>query len=607
MRPRNVLCLTLLVTTLFGLENRNGFGQSVADRVGEQQTPQIAEPSQEGHVETDEERDVRLQWWREGKFGMFVHWGVYSTTGGLYKGQKLPNSAEWMMCRGRIPIAEYEEYAGMFNPTEFDADEFVGLAKQAGMKYLVITAKHHDGFSMFGSKCNPYNVVEATPFGRDIMRELADACQKQGIRFGFYYSQAQDWHHPGGFGNNWDKTIERVSSDKYVMEKAVPEVKQLLTEYGPIGIFWWDTPRKMSKDSFDALHSLTDLQTDVITNDRLGEDYPGDYKTFERKIPNQGPVGKDWEVCMPISGSWGYKIGDDKFKSAETLIRNLIDISHKGGNYLLNVSPTGNGTLLPQAVERLEIIGKWMEVNGESIYGTTGSPFPSLPWGRCTKKQVEDGTLLYLHVFDWPADGKLVVPGLKNQVQGAWLLNGKAKLLTAAGDEGVSVTLPAEAPNDYASVVVVKVNGTLEVEAVLPTVDSEGRLMLSVSDAFIHNNEGSQDAALRAHDDIPHIGLWTDKEAYVEWTFRAEPGNYEVLAEFSVDSPKTEFSFGLVGVPQMVEMESTGGYGKYVEKSLGTLRVEAAGEQTVRIKPNPEAWQPINLRRIELRFVPDNN
>ena len=607
MRPRNVLCLTLLVTILFGLENRNGFGQSVADRVGEQQTPQIAEPSQEGHVETDEERDVRLQWWREGKFGMFVHWGVYSTTGGLYKGQKLPNSAEWMMCRGRIPIAEYEEYAGMFNPTEFDADEFVGLAKQAGMKYLVITAKHHDGFSMFGSKCNPYNVVEATPFGRDIMRELADACQKQGIRFGFYYSQAQDWHHPGGFGNNWDKTIERVSSDKYVMEKAVPEVKQLLTEYGPIGIFWWDTPRKMSKDSFDALHSLTDLQTDVITNDRLGEDYPGDYKTFERKIPNQGPVGKDWEVCMPISGSWGYKIGDDKFKSAETLIRNLIDISHKGGNYLLNVSPTGDGTLLPQAVERLEIIGKWMEVNGESIYGTTGSPFPSLPWGRCTKKQVEDGTLLYLHVFDWPADGKLVVPGLKNQVQGAWLLNGKAKLLTAAGDEGVSVTLPAEAPDDYASVVVVKVNGTLEVEAVLPTVDSEGRLMLSVSDAFIHNNEGSQDAALRAHDDIPHIGLWTDKEAYVEWTFRAEPGNYEVLAEFSVDSPKTEFSFGLVGVPQMVEMESTGGYGKYVEKSLGTLRVESAGEQTVRIKPNPEAWQPINLRRIELRFVPDNN
>ena len=607
MRPRNVLCLTLLVTTLFGLENRNGFGQSVADRVGEQQTPQIAEPSQEGHVETDEERDVRLQWWREGKFGMFVHWGVYSTTGGLYKGQKLPNSAEWMMCRGRIPIAEYEEYAGMFNPTEFDADEFVGLAKQAGMKYLVITAKHHDGFSMFGSKCNPYNVVEATPFGRDIMRELADACQKQGIRFGFYYSQAQDWHHPGGFGNNWDKTIERVSSDKYVMEKAVPEVKQLLTEYGPIGIFWWDTPRKMSKDSFDALHSLTDLQTDVITNDRLGEDYPGDYKTFERKIPNQGPVGKDWEVCMPISGSWGYKIGDDKFKSAETLIRNLIDISHKGGNYLLNVSPTGDGTLLPQAVERLEIIGKWMEVNGESIYGTTGSPFPSLPWGRCTKKQVEDGTLLYLHVFDWPADGKLVVPGLKNQVQGAWLLNGKAKLLTAAGDEGVSVTLPAEAPNDYASVVVVKVNGTLEVEAVLPTVDSEGRLMLSVSDAFIHNNEGSQDAALRAHDDIPHIGLWTDKEAYVEWTFRAEPGNYEVLAEFSVDSPKTEFSFGLVGVPQMVEMESTGGYGKYVEKSLGTLRVESAGEQTVRIKPNPEAWQPINLRRIELRLVPENN
>ncbi|WP_372719961.1 alpha-L-fucosidase, partial [Novipirellula sp.] len=179
-----------------------------------------------------ETRDERLEWWRQAKFGMFVHWGIYSTVGGEYKGQKLPNSAEWMMARGKIPIAEYEKYAAQFNPTQFDASEFVGLAKQAGMKYLVITAKHHDGFAMFDSKANPFNVVDATPFGRDIMKELAEACQEHGIRFGFYYSQAQDWHHPGGFGNSWDKSLQRVSSDEYVMNKAVPEVKQLLTEYG---------------------------------------------------------------------------------------------------------------------------------------------------------------------------------------------------------------------------------------------------------------------------------------------------------------------------------------------------------------------------------------
>ena len=269
-------------------------------------------------VESKADRDARLAWWREGRFGMFVHWGVYSVVGGKYKGQDLPNSAEWMMARGKIPIAEYEKYAEQFNPVKFDADEFVARAKRAGMKYIVITAKHHDGFAMFGSEATDYNVVDKTPFKRDIMKELADACAEQDIKFGFYYSQAQDWHHPGGFGNGWDKTIKRVSSDEYVMEKAVPEVKQLMTDYGDVGIFWWDTPRKMSKESFDALHSLTKLQKDTITNDRLGEDYPGDYKTFERNIPQRAPVGKDWEVCMPISGSWGYKIGDDNFKSTRS-------------------------------------------------------------------------------------------------------------------------------------------------------------------------------------------------------------------------------------------------------------------------------------------------
>ena len=195
-------------------------------------------------VESESDRNARMAWWKEARFGMFVHWGIYSVVGGKHKGQDLPNSAEWMMCRGKIPISEYQEYAAQFNPIKFDADEFVGRAKRAGMKYIVITAKHHDGFAMFDSAAGDYNVVDKTPFARDIMKELADSCQKQGIKFGFYYSQAQDWHHPGGFGNNWDKSLKKVDSDEYVMKKAVPEVKQLLTEYGPISIFWWGTHRE---------------------------------------------------------------------------------------------------------------------------------------------------------------------------------------------------------------------------------------------------------------------------------------------------------------------------------------------------------------------------
>ncbi|TWU35033.1 alpha-L-fucosidase [Novipirellula artificiosorum] len=562
-------------------------------------TPVIAENKNE----TQQDRDTRMAWWREAKFGMFVHWGIYSTTGGLYKGNKLPNSAEWMMNKGRIPIAEYEQYAAQFNPAAFHADEFVGLAKQAGMKYLVITAKHHDGFSMFGSQCSPYNVVDATPFGRDIMKELADACQKQGIRFGFYYSQAQDWHHPGGMGNSWDKTIQRVSTDEYVMQKAVPEVRQLLTDYGPIGIFWWDTPRAMSQESFDSLHSLTKLQTNVITNDRLGEDYPGDYKTYERQIPAQAPVGKDWEVCMPISGSWGYKIGDDDFKSSTTLIRNLIDIASKGGNYLLNVSPTGDGTLLPPAVERLKAIGAWMSVNSESIYGTQASPFIDLEWGRCTSKRTDNGTVLYLHVFDWPTDGKLVVPGLKNEVQQASLLAGGQSLQAESTAEGVIISVPSVAPDEVASVVVVEVAGKLEIEANLPTVNRDGSVVLSANKAYIHNNEGSRQARIQVHDDTPHIGYWTDPEAFVEWTFQTtQPGEYEVQAILSVESPRTRFAFGLPGQPMSVEIESTGGYGNYVKKTLGKIRIDRSGEYTFRVKPDPDGWQPMNLRQLELRL-----
>ncbi|WP_145284365.1 alpha-L-fucosidase [Pirellulimonas nuda] len=554
-----------------------------------------------GAKETPEQRADRLQWWKSARFGMFVHWGVYSVTGGEYKGQKLPNSAEWMMNRGGIPIAEYEQYAARFNPTGFDAKAFVALAKEAGMKYIVITAKHHDGFSMFGSKSNPFNVVEATPFKRDIMKELADECQRQGLRFGFYYSQAQDWHHPGGIGNGWDKSIRRVSNDEYVREKAAPEVEQLLTEYGPIGIFWWDTPRKMSQESFDRLHSLTSLQEDIITNDRLGDDYPGDYKTFERNIPDQAPSTPDWEVCMPISGSWGYKKGDNDFKSTTTLVRNLADIASKGGNYLLNVSPTGDGTLLPQATERLKAVGQWMQTNGESIYDTTASPFNRLKWGRCTKRIATDGATLYLHVFDWPEDGRLVVPGLKNNVQSAHLLADGTLVESSRQGSDVVVTLPSEAPDAIDSVVVLKVAGELDIQSGPATLNKNGALVLTAESAYIHNNEAGQAARLQTHDGVANVGYWTDPEAWLEWSFEVDrPGRYEVWAEVAVEEEKSRFNMGPPSRPKSVEVLSTGGYDKYARKSLGNLRFDLAGKQSLSIKPESGSWQPINLRKVEL-------
>ncbi len=552
--------------------------------------------------ESAADHDARMAWWREAKFGMFVHWGIYSITGGEYKGQALPNSAEWMMNRGKIPIGEYEQYAAQFNPAGFDADVLVRLAKEAGMKYIVITAKHHDGFSMFASKASRYNVVDATPLKRDIMKELAEACQRHGLRFGFYYSQAQDWHHPGGVGNDWDPTIQRVSVDEYVREKAYPEAKQLLTEYGPISIFWWDTPREMSKEALDLLYSTRELQPGLITNDRLGEGYPGDHQTFERNIPSQGPDHPDWEVCMPISGSWGFKRGDTNFKSASTLIRNLADIASKGGNYLLNVSPTGDGTLLLQAVDRLHAVGAWMKVNGDSIYGTTASPFGRLVWGRSTAKKTGDDTTVYLHVFDWPKDRELLVPGLKNRVLTSHLLADGTALTTRPTADGLVVALPAEAPDKINSVVAVTVSGPLDVAPVSPMLQKDGSLELTPEFALLHNNEGARAIRIQESAGQPNLSSWTDVHAWVEWPVKvAQAGRYEVSVELALEGERSAFSIGLLGQQHAVEVTSTGGNQRYEVKSLGAVTFDQAGSYSFRINPDPAKWQPVNLRRVILK------
>jgi alpha-L-fucosidase len=306
---------------------------------------------------------------------------------------------------------------------------------------------------------------------------------------------------------------------------------------------------------------------------------------------------------MPISGSWGYKKSDTDFKSIETLIRNLVDIASKGGNYLLNVSPTGQGTLLPQATERLKAMGQWMKVNSESIYGTTASPFGKLEWGRCTKKEYARGTTLYLHVFDWPEDGKLHVPGLQSKVVNAYLMADWKPLETQQDDSGVVVSLPAKAPDDIVSVVVVKVSGALEIGSATSMPQKYGSLVLSAESAYIHNNEGSRNADIREGEGRSHIGYWTDDQAWVEWSVKVDqPGTYEVWGELAVESEKTRFLVGLPDQQQSVEVLSTGGYGNYVNKSLCEISFDKAGTYSLRVTPEKGVWQPINLRQLELKL-----
>lgn len=442
---------------------------------------------QTGYSQKQLSKDERMKWWREAKFGMFIHWGVYAQFAGVYKGhEQLRGGAEWIMNRSKIPVAEYQEMAKSFNPVKYDPDAWVKMAKDAGMKYIIITAKHHDGFALFNSKASKWDITDATPYGKDLLKPLAEACKKQGMKLGFYYSQAQDWNNPGGSAarkvmtegwlnpdsakvdayteahhGHWDPAQETKSFAQYIDEVSVPQVKELMTNYGDIAVLWWDTPTNMTDEAALKLQDALKTQPQIITNDRLKRpNFPGDTKTPEQKIPNQAELdGMDWETCMTMNGTWGFRTSDTKWKSTETLIRNLADIASKGGNYLLNIGPKPDGTFPEESIERLKAIGNWMKVNSEAIYTTKSSPIPPLEWGRCTRKETAKGTTLYFSVFNWPSDGKLVIPNLKNEVLSATLLATKSKLKTATENGVLTIALPSAAPDAIASVIKVEFEG----------------------------------------------------------------------------------------------------------------------------------------------------
>ena len=430
--------------------------------------------------------DKRMAWWREARFGMFIHWGVYAVPAGTYNGQKISRIGEWIMNRGKIPVADYQAFAKQFNPVKYDAEAWVKMAKDAGMKYIVITAKHHDGFALFDSKASKWDMVDATPYGKDLIKPLAEACRKYGIKLGLYYSHAQDWNNPGGAAarkvakegwdnpdsaridaytvansGHWDPAQTTKTMSEYIDEVAVPQVEELLTNYGDVAVLWWDTPTGMTDEYAEKFQKVLVLQPNIITNDRLKRpNFPGDYKTPEQRIPDLKELdGKDWETCMTMNETWGYKSYADKWKSSETMIRNLIDIASKGGNYLLNVGPKADGEFPIQSIESLKAIGAWMKVNGESIYATKASPLAPLPWGRCTRKEKNGNTTLYLSVFEWPKDGNLVVPGLKNKITSAKLLADGKAVKTKTDEMGLVITLPEKASDPVATVIKLELKG----------------------------------------------------------------------------------------------------------------------------------------------------
>ena len=474
-------CRSIAITLLLGatsslhaqLEGDTPFTQSLTHSVRAIQ-----------ETETPAQRDARMQWWREARFGMFIHWGLYSIPAGTWDGKQIPSVGEWIMNTASIPVADYKALAPKFNPTAFSAHDIVALAKSAGMKYIVITAKHHDGFAMFDSKADPFNIVAATPFKRDPLRELAAECRKQGLKLGFYYSQDQDWTAPGGAAYkrddhkpptyHWDPAQDG-SFATYLETKAIPQIQELLTSYDEFpAIVWFDTPTKdMTPELAGKIVTVLNQHPKLIWNNRLGGGYKGDTETPEQYIPARGYPGRDWEACMTMNETWGYKVDDTNFKSTETLLRNLIDIASKGGNYLLNIGPMATGEVPQPEVDRLHEMGKWLAVNGEAIYATGPTLFGDEAGSFSATEKDKDGkpkfiptwkwrstttaNRIYIHFFEWPGT-KFQLSKIPRQVTGAWLLADSAqsplKLTRSAG--GIDVTLPVKAPDPIASVLVLK-------------------------------------------------------------------------------------------------------------------------------------------------------
>ncbi len=438
--------------------------------------PAIADEHNRMPVEAREQRDARMRWWREARFGLFIHWGLYAIPAGEWKGST--RHAEWIRHTARIPIDEYDRFVEQFNPVRFDADAWARMAKDAGMKYIVITSKHHDGFCLFNSAHTDFDVM-STPFRRDVLKELSDACRRHGLRLCWYHS-IMDWHHPDYLPRRGWELAERPAADadydRYVTYMK-NELRELVTNYGPIGVLWFDGEWEGTwthERGLDLYAYVRALQPDIIINNRVDTGrggmagmtkdglFAGDFGTPEQEVPATGFPGVDWESCVTMNRNWGYNRSDHDWKSTEQLIRMLVDVASKGGNLLLNVGPKADGTFPQPSVDRLREIGAWMDVNGESIYGTRASPFQTLPWGRCTQKSLaNDDARLYLHVFDWPVDGTLVVPGVFNEPRTACLLTGSKRhaLDVNRREDALVVRLPATPPDPVDTVVALDLIG----------------------------------------------------------------------------------------------------------------------------------------------------
>ena len=618
---RNIWCTILFMSlAVSGWSQHTGDEDADMSNKGKQRDQQAIDDAINGWwTASMKNHEDRIHWWRDARFGMFIHWGVYSLPGGEWKGKKVGGYAEHLMRKEKISRSEYLELAHRFNPVQFNAEQWVKQAKAAGMRYMIITAKHHDGFALYPSAVSDFNIREQSPFKRDPMAELSAACKKFGLKFGFYYSHAFDWEHPDAPGNDWeyqnpggDKLLGGANwfdnhpewlpkAVKYVDEKAIPQIKELINKYHP-DILWFDTPHKLPlSENIRILKAIRETDPGIVVNGRLvrsaGANF-GDYVNTGDRPAELLTVEGDSEAIPTTNESYGYSKHDNTHKSAEFFIRLLANSASRGGNLLMNIGPKGDGSFDQKDKNILDSIGGWLSANGLAIYGTERGSLPIPAWGVSTQK----GQHIYLHVFNWPKDGNLLVGGRKSDVKSAYFLADKSKkklTVKRLDASNISLNVPVNSPGSPDVVIVLEINGKIETDKarVLDPDVSENRFL--VFDASQHGEKlGFGDGKTNRY----YVTGWKSKDSYLSWDLKAlKSARYKIVAKYIADDAGSSYEVSIGSFSKKNDVIPSS-KGAVVSQEIGIAVLDADVYQLI-VKPIGIKGAEL-MKLLEVQLIP---
>lgn len=567
--------------------------------------------------------EERMSWFNEAKFGCFIHWGVYSNPAGIWKGRKIGGYTEHLMRQAKIPLEVYKkELVYPFNPTEFDAEEWIQNAVKAGMKYFIVTAKHHDGFALYYSDAYPYD-IRMTEFKRDPMRELRDAARKHGIKFGFYYSHAFDWEHPDAPGNDWDfdnpggdKLLHGANwwlnypefiprAEKYVREKSIPQIVELINNYDP-DILWFDTPHKIPLyENINVLEAIRKADKDlkIVVNGRLAR-YDkmqfGDYDNTGDRAAFFPPHDGFWESIPTTNESYGYSKVDFSHKPVSFFVRLLASATAKGGNILMNVGPMGNGKWDEKDVGIFRGVGKWLETYGEAIYGNGTTDLPIQQWGVTTKK----GSNLYLHVFDWPKNNNLIVGGLTSDIEKAWIVSDshrKPLTFKRVGENDMLIEVPPVASDTMNTVIALQLKKERVSYPVRLLASDVENILLTFDSKRIGSGLGFADGKYSRN----YVTGWENNDQYMQWDLRiANSAEFDIYIDYNTESAKDSGTVIIQIADKSYETAYTPmpGWGKINTIHVGKINLKKGEFDCVLKGKGYEGKQ--YMRPIAIRLIP---